>query len=140
MAVLRSLSNEVFVQSGAKKAVKAARNAAGLARRIAEQCLASDRPARAFEALELGRALVLNAAATSRSVSDLLRSAGLAELAAEWEACPPPYGVPSADSSDAVAHIAGSMISAPSELRSRVLAALSWFICSAATTVFQGGC
>ena len=88
LAGLRAYGREVFLQTGAEHAVAAARGAADAATVVAGWCLADGRVAAAFEAVELGRAMVLHAATAAATVSELLRADGRADLAEEWDRTP----------------------------------------------------
>ncbi|MFH9401720.1 CHAT domain-containing protein [Streptomyces sp. NPDC017638] len=81
---LATLAADVLLQHGAEHRLTTARNGASLGVRAALWAAAHGRVEDAVAALELGRALVLHAAATSRAVPDLLRERGHAELAAAW--------------------------------------------------------
>ncbi|MEU3660253.1 CHAT domain-containing protein [Streptomyces sp. NPDC032940] len=119
---LGELAADVLLQIGADHGLSAALNGAVLSRRLAYAACWSRRPADAVADLEKGRALVLQAAAASRSIPELLTATGHVELARQWRAqvltdplrprpgeapAPPPGGPP-----------------IPSGLRRRALAAL----------------
>ncbi|MYR42114.1 CHAT domain-containing protein, partial [Streptomyces sp. SID5910] len=98
----------------------AALNAAVLSRRLAYAACFAHRPADAVAGLEKGRALVLQAAAASRNIPELLAAAGHAELARQWRAQVP---------TDPLRARAGDVPAAgeppvPSGLRRRALAVL----------------
>lgn len=117
---LRAYGIDVLLQSGTVHRVDAAWHAAALALDVAGWCLADGRVEPAIEALELGRGLVLHSATAGESVLDLLRAAGHTELAREWSAAPPapvPAGI--------AGMIAAALSTVPSDLRPRVLTALS---------------
>ncbi|UQU62695.1 CHAT domain-containing protein [Couchioplanes caeruleus] len=117
---LRAYGNDVLLQSGTPHALDAARHAATLAVEVAEWCVDDDRLDPAIEALELGRGLTLHSATTGATVLELLRSAGHVALAEEWAAAPPaPIPATTAEM------IAATLTTVPSDLRPRVLAALS---------------
>ncbi|MDT0309521.1 CHAT domain-containing protein [Streptomyces sp. DSM 44917] len=84
-ALLR-LSADVLLQLGADHGLSVARAGAARAQWLAHRNAVTGRPARAVEALELGRALVLRAAAASRTVPELLVARDRPDLAARWRA------------------------------------------------------
>ncbi|MFF8959832.1 CHAT domain-containing protein [Streptomyces sp. NPDC014894] len=81
---LATLAADVLLQHGAEHRLTTARNGASLGVRAALWAASHGRVEDAAAALELGRALVLRAAATSRAVPDLLEERGRPELAAAW--------------------------------------------------------
>ncbi|PZT73679.1 MULTISPECIES: CHAT domain-containing protein [unclassified Streptomyces] len=81
---LTTLAADVLLQQGAEHRLTTARNGASLGVRAALWAAMQGRPDHAVAALELGRALVLQTAATSRAVPDLLEERGHPELAAAW--------------------------------------------------------
>ncbi|MEU8031214.1 CHAT domain-containing protein [Streptomyces sp. NPDC049099] len=83
---LATLAADVLLQHGAEHRLATARNGASLGVRAALWAAAHGRVDDAVAALELGRALVLQAAATSRAVPDLLEERGHPGLAAAWRA------------------------------------------------------
>ncbi|MDX2910890.1 CHAT domain-containing protein [Streptomyces griseiscabiei] len=83
-SALTAHGRAVLLQSGADHGLEAARAIAPDMLRLVRWCLADGLPEAAFEALELGRGLVLNAATTNVTVPDLLRGDGLTALAEEW--------------------------------------------------------
>ncbi|MET8751775.1 CHAT domain-containing protein [Streptomyces sp. NPDC004667] len=83
---LRALAGEVVLQAGSDHALVAARSGADRGVRAAIWAASQGRVEDAVAALELGRALVLRAASTSRAVPELLESRGHFDLAAEWRA------------------------------------------------------
>jgi hypothetical protein len=85
MRALEALAGVVLLQSGVGHAVLTARGASAEASELARWCLADDEPARAAQAVELGRALALHAAASALKVTDLLRRVGRPDLADAWE-------------------------------------------------------
>jgi hypothetical protein len=123
LQALRAYGNDVLLQTGTAHALDAARHAAGLARQIADWCLDDGRPERALEAVELGRGLVLHSAMAGTTVSGLLRTGGHLDLAAEWEAAPAAPG-PVGTAAAVVEQVTAELVSVPSDLRPRVLAAL----------------
>jgi hypothetical protein len=82
---LRDAATVVLLQAAAEPALQMARSAADRALKIARWCLDDGDLAGAVEALELGRGLVLHASTTTADVPALLREAGRADLAEEWE-------------------------------------------------------
>ena len=84
-AALESLAGVVLLQSGAGDAVRTARGASADAAMLARWCLDDGEPARAAQAVELGRGLALHTAVSTARVPDLLRAAGDTELAREWD-------------------------------------------------------
>ncbi|AEM88693.1 CHAT domain-containing protein [Streptomyces violaceusniger] len=82
---LTELAADVLLQLGAEHGLAAARDGAVLSRRLAFGATwLSGRPDEAVRALELGRAMVLRAAAASRNIPDLLAADGHLELARRW--------------------------------------------------------
>ncbi|MFF5933102.1 CHAT domain-containing protein [Streptomyces sp. NPDC012508] len=83
---LQALAADVVLQVGPDHGLLAARSGADRGVTAARWAAAEGRVEDAVAALELGRALVLQAAATSRAVPDLLESRGHHGLAEEWRA------------------------------------------------------
>ncbi|MFE4372683.1 CHAT domain-containing protein [Streptomyces sp. NPDC056835] len=83
---LGELAADVLLQTGADHGLSAGLKGAVLSRRLAFVAFRTQRPADAVADLEKGRALVLQAAAASRSIPELLDSAGHPELARQWRA------------------------------------------------------
>ncbi|WP_257585764.1 MULTISPECIES: CHAT domain-containing protein [unclassified Streptomyces] len=81
---LATIAADVLLQHGAEDRLTTARNGASLGIRAALWAAAHNRVEDAVAALELGRALVLKAAATSRAVPELLEDRGHHDLAAAW--------------------------------------------------------
>ncbi|MFD9038390.1 CHAT domain-containing protein [Streptomyces bottropensis] len=109
-SALTAYGRSVLLQSGADHGLEAARAIAPDMLRLVRWSLADGLPESAFEALELGRGLVLNAATMNVTVPDLLRDAGRHALADEWVR----------------AAAEGSRLSdVPDDLRGRVLEALA---------------
>jgi hypothetical protein len=81
---LAALAADVLLQHGAEHRLTTARHGASLGVRAALWAAMHGRVDDAVVALELGRALVLQAAATSRAVPDLLEERGRHDLAAAW--------------------------------------------------------
>ena len=75
-AALEALAGVVLLQSGAGDAVRTARGASADAAVLARWCLDDGDPARAAQAVELGRGLALHTAVSTARVPDLLRAAG----------------------------------------------------------------
>ena len=110
---LATLAADVLLQLGAEHRLTTARKGASLGVRAAVWAAAHGKVDDAVAALELGRALVLQAAATSRAVPDLLEERGHPELAADWRKSG------AADSAELPARL-------PSELRRKALEALGY--------------
>ncbi|MFF3264886.1 CHAT domain-containing protein [Streptomyces sp. NPDC002932] len=91
---LRALAADVALQSGPDHGLLAARSGADRGVRVARWAASEGRFEEAVAALELGRSLVLQAAATSRAVPDLLERRGHHGLAAEWRAAEAGGGSP----------------------------------------------
>ncbi|MEV5126330.1 CHAT domain-containing protein [Streptomyces decoyicus] len=83
---LSELAADVLLQIGADHGLSAALSGAVLSRRLAFVAFRINRPADAVADLERGRALVLQAAAASRGIPDLLDAAGHPELSRQWRA------------------------------------------------------
>ncbi|MEL3947465.1 MULTISPECIES: CHAT domain-containing protein [Streptomyces] len=81
---MATLAADVLLQHGAEHRLTTARTGASLGLRAALWAAAHERVSDAVTALERGRALVLQAAATSRDVPELLAERGHHELAAAW--------------------------------------------------------
>ncbi|MEV7280548.1 CHAT domain-containing protein [Streptomyces sp. NPDC093111] len=84
MEALRALAGEVVLQTGSGHGLLAARSGAERGVRAAIWAASQGRVEAAVAALELGRALVLQAASTARAVPELLEARGHHALAAEW--------------------------------------------------------
>ncbi|GHC81044.1 CHAT domain-containing protein [Streptomyces flavofungini] len=110
---MATLAADVLLQHGAEHRLTTARSGASLGVQAALWAAAHGRVADAVTALELGRALVLQAAATSRAVPDLLTERGHPELAAAWRKSG------AADSAELPAEL-------PSTLRRQALEALGY--------------
>ena len=106
---LRIVADDVLLQLGTEHGLQSARTGAHRGLQAAGWALDLGRVADAIESLELGRALVLRAAATSGTIPDRLRRADAAGLAEQWELS----GSPAAADDD--------RFSVPSELRRRAL-------------------
>ncbi|MER8069902.1 CHAT domain-containing protein [Streptomyces sp. NPDC094034] len=130
---LGELAADVLLQSGADHGLSASIRGAVLSRRLAFVAFRIQRPADAVADLEKGRALVLQAAAASRGIPELLDAAGHPELARQWRAhvpkdllsprtddIPPPP--PAEDASPPAADSSDPPI--PSGLRRKALTAL----------------
>ncbi|GGQ77087.1 CHAT domain-containing protein [Streptomyces flaveolus] len=111
---LQALAGDVVLQDGPDHGLLAARSGADRGIRAAIWAASQGRVEEAVAALELGRALVLQAASTSRAVPELLESRGHHDLAREWRAAAgAPDGQPGALPREL-----------PSSLRRRALEAL----------------
>ncbi|MBU3865826.1 CHAT domain-containing protein [Streptomyces sp. 4503] len=80
------LSADVLLQLGSEHGLSVARFGSAQALWLAYWTTVCGRPADAVHALELGRALVLRAAAASRGIPELLEARGHPELARQWRA------------------------------------------------------
>ncbi|WP_405808788.1 CHAT domain-containing protein [Streptomyces sp. NBC_01520] len=83
---LQALAGDVVLQSGPDHGLLAARSGADRGMRAAVWAASEGRVEDSVAALELGRALVLQAASTSQAVPDLLEARGHHELARAWRA------------------------------------------------------
>ncbi|MFJ6782580.1 CHAT domain-containing protein [Streptomyces yangpuensis] len=81
---LTALAGDVLLQAGAEHGLLAARTGASRGVRAARMAASYGRLHEAVAALELGRALVLQAASTSSAVPELLEAAGRRDLAEAW--------------------------------------------------------
>ncbi|MGE7384488.1 CHAT domain-containing protein [Streptomyces sp. NPDC004126] len=81
---LTALAGDVLLQAGAEHGLLAARTGASRGVRAARMAASYGRLHEAVAALELGRALVLQAASTSAAVPELLEAAGRQDLAEAW--------------------------------------------------------
>ncbi len=81
---LTALAGDVLLQAGAEHGLLAARTGARRGVRTARMAASYGRLHEAVAALELGRALVLQAASTSSAVPELLEAAGRQDLAEAW--------------------------------------------------------
>ncbi|MDT0309724.1 CHAT domain-containing protein [Streptomyces sp. DSM 44917] len=122
---LAELTADVLLQLGAEHGLSTARKGAMLAQQMAHWALAARRGHEALEALELGRALVLRAAAASREVPQLLEERGHRELADQWRATEP-LDLLRPDATEALLRTQAdpSLPLMPSTLRRRALKAL----------------
>ncbi|MEH0423953.1 CHAT domain-containing protein [Streptomyces sp. B21-083] len=84
-ALLNAHGRAVLLQSGTGHALEVARAVASDMLRLLHWSLEDEEPGTAYEALELGRGLVLNAATVGVTVPQLLRDGGHGELARRWE-------------------------------------------------------
>ncbi|AEM85424.1 CHAT domain-containing protein [Streptomyces violaceusniger] len=80
------LSADVLLQLGSEHGLTVARFGSAQALWLAYWTTVCGRPADAVHALELGRALVLRAAAASRGIPELLEARGHPDLARQWRA------------------------------------------------------
>ncbi|WP_407840166.1 CHAT domain-containing protein [Streptomyces sp. DSM 116496] len=83
---LTALAADVLLQSGVEHGLLAARTGASRGVRAARMAASYGRLHEAVAALELGRALVLQAASTASAVPELLEAAGRHDLAEAWRA------------------------------------------------------
>ena len=111
LASLRLLSDDVLLQVGTADGLRKAKVASGRGLRAAGWALSVGQVDEALECLELGRAVVLGAAAAAGTIPDRLRVAGEDGLADEWVRA----ALPGADE---------DFLSLPSDLRQRVLRTL----------------
>ncbi|OXY89681.1 CHAT domain-containing protein [Streptomyces diastatochromogenes] len=88
---LELMAADVLLQLGAEHALAVARAATGHVLWLALRCAEDSRPAEAVEALELGRALVLQTAAAAHGVPRLLADRGHSDLAELWRAQAPQH-------------------------------------------------
>ncbi|MEU6671234.1 CHAT domain-containing protein [Streptomyces sp. NPDC046727] len=86
MESLQALAADVVLQTGPDHGLLTARFGADRGVRAAVRAASQGRVEEAVAALELGRALVLQAASTSRAVPELLEERGHHELARAWRA------------------------------------------------------
>ncbi|MFJ6782578.1 CHAT domain-containing protein [Streptomyces yangpuensis] len=129
---LQALAGEVVLQTGSDHGLLAARSGAESGVRAAIWAASQGRVEDAVAALELGRALVLRAASTSRAVPELLESRGHHDLAGEWRAAERGRTAPGAGSGTATGTpgaagtpgTPGIPWELPSSLRRRALEAL----------------
>ncbi|MER7189821.1 CHAT domain-containing protein [Streptomyces flaveolus] len=115
---LTALAADVLLQTGAEHGLLAARSGASRGLRAARWALTCGRVHEAVAALELGRALVLQAAATASAVPDLLDAAGHPALAEAWRAAGGARGTGPAEGG-----VPGEL---PSTLRRQALEALGY--------------
>ncbi|MER7720420.1 CHAT domain-containing protein [Streptomyces flaveolus] len=115
---LTALAADVLLQTGAEHGLLAARSGASRGLRAARWALICGRVHEAVAALELGRALVLQAAATASAVPDLLDAAGHPALAEAWRAAGVARGTGPAEGG-----VPGEL---PSTLRRQALEALGY--------------
>ncbi|MGX5184143.1 CHAT domain-containing protein [Streptomyces avermitilis] len=115
LEALRGHAWAALLQSGTAHAAQAAAQATSTALEVAGWCLRDNVPEEAVQALDACRGLVLHAATTSTTVPERLVAAGHTDLAEQWRA---------AGAGDPLS-AAGGGPTLPSELRRRVLAALT---------------
>ncbi|MFG2784417.1 CHAT domain-containing protein [Streptomyces prunicolor] len=84
-SLLNAHGRAVLLQSGTGHALDSARAVAPDMLRLLRWSLEDKEPVTAYEALELGRGLVLNAATVGVTVPQLLRDGGHGDLARQWE-------------------------------------------------------
>lgn len=129
LEALHVLAADVLLQQGVEHGLLAARSGASRGVRAALWAAAHGHVAEAVTALELGRALVLQAASVSAAVPDLLRARGHHELADAWrESTTTPPGTAPGDFPGAL----------PSTLRRQALEALGYRHRGAPTTPTVG--
>ncbi len=87
---LHQLAADVVLQLGSEDGLSAARSGAQRGVTAAFWAASHNKAEEAVAALELGRALVLKAASTSRTVPELLEARGHQELAAAWRSAQTP--------------------------------------------------
>lgn len=117
LEALRGHTWSALLQSGTDHAAQAASQAVEAGLEVADWCLEDHAPQEAVRAVDSGRALVLHASITSRSVPDLLVAAGRADIAGLWRAASAHGGPSSGGPEDADG--------VPSDLRRRVLEVLA---------------
>lgn len=83
---LARLAADVLLQLGSEHGLAVARTGSAQALWLAFWSTVCFRPADAVDALEMGRALVLRAAAASRGIPELLEARGHPDLARQWRA------------------------------------------------------
>ncbi|WP_086883840.1 CHAT domain-containing protein [Streptomyces rhizosphaericus] len=116
------VSADVLLQLGSEHGLSVARFGSAQALWLAYWTTVCGRPDDAVNALELGRALVLRAAAASRGIPELLEARGHPDLARQWRA-EVATDVPRSDATAAPpGQAAGQQV--PSTLRARALDAL----------------
>ncbi|MBB5121294.1 hypothetical protein AF335_18210 [Streptomyces eurocidicus] len=115
---LKALAADVLLQTGAEHGLLAARTGASRGVRAARMAASYGKPHEAVAALELGRALVLQAASTSSAVPELLEAAGRHGLAGAWRAAGG-----AEDGTDDAGEVPGLL---PSTLRREALDALGY--------------
>ena len=137
LALLRVRVRDVLLQTGTPRGLASARVAAADGVQVARWCLDAGLPARAAEALELGRGLVLHSATSVAELPELLVARGRDDLAREWrEQTEGPWdGAGSAASlsglsgvsglSGPLALAGGGGLVVPGDLRERTLHALA---------------
>jgi CHAT domain len=87
LRALRQRAAEALLQSGTAQCLRLARGqSSGQIVQLVNWCLAENRPDRAVEALELGRALALHAATVTTDIPGLLSLAHHDSLAEQWRA------------------------------------------------------
>jgi len=123
-SALRAHAWQVFAQTGTDHALAAARSASEHARKIARWCVEDGADDDLVGLLDAGRALVLRAATSSRSVADRLVELGRHDLADEWRETSG-LGRNRLTGEALAAHMsADDDLVVPDELRFEVLAAL----------------
>ncbi|MER8072664.1 CHAT domain-containing protein [Streptomyces sp. NPDC094034] len=125
MESLVTLAADVVLQLGPEHGLLAARSGASRGVQTALWAGSHNRVEEALAALELGRALVLQTASTSRAVPELLQARGHHELAEAWRASGASGASAAADASDAET-LGGLPGELPSTLRRKALEALGY--------------
>ncbi|MDT0316948.1 CHAT domain-containing protein [Streptomyces millisiae] len=123
-AALVELAADVLRQLGSEHGLETARRGADLALWMAHFAAAHRRGREFHEALELGRAMVLRAAAVSQDMPRLLADRGHPELAEEWRRAEQRGGTRPRPAVELLRPGAASGPSIPSTLRRRALTAL----------------
>ena len=123
---LHVVADDVLMQLGAEHGLEKARDGADQALRVAGWAMAEGDLASVVRALEVGRALVLRAAAASVAVPEQLEALGERELAEEWRRAAPPGSRAAPEGGAAAAQLLGADVgpAVPSRLRRLALDAL----------------
>lgn len=117
LALLRVRVRDVLLQTGTPRGLASARAAAADGMQVARWCLDAGLPARAVEALELGRGLVLHSTTSVAELPELLIADGHDELAAEWRAqADGPWDAVAAEAGAGAGNVAGSLAALPTPL------------------------
>ncbi|MFE7566390.1 CHAT domain-containing protein [Streptomyces sp. NPDC057539] len=122
MESLVTLAADVVLQLGPEHGLLAARSGATRGVQTALWACSHHRVEEALAALELGRALVLQTASTSRAVPELLQARGHHELAEAWRSSGASEA-PEAPEAETLGELPGEL---PSTLRRRALEALGY--------------
>jgi hypothetical protein len=124
MESLQALAGDVVLQTGPEHGLLTARQGADFGVRAAIWAASQGNVEDAVAALELGRALVLQAASTSRAVPELLADRGHPELARAWRSADTGPGASTGASADGDRDPRALPRELPSSLRRRALEAL----------------